>query len=110
MDKHISDLCDSLDCSVFSSDTLHDKESLKEFKTYLERWGREIKSIEKLLEENEKTCQVTEKICGEFQECGLPAVAKCKKGLKYNVCKEHSIYAMIAGWEPCEEELYKDDN
>lgn len=50
MDKYLDDLCDSLDASVFSGDKLHDIKSLGEFKFYLDRWNKEVKNIEKLIQ------------------------------------------------------------
>lgn len=45
-DKHVDDLIDSLDASVFTGDFLFDKSDREEFKMMLERWSKEVKSYE----------------------------------------------------------------
>lgn len=47
MDQYLERLCDELDASVFSGDGLHNLDAAKEFRKYLERWGRELDSIDK---------------------------------------------------------------
>ena len=55
-----------------------------------------------------KTCEVIEKFGKEFYDCGMPSIAKCKKGAKYYVCSDHAIFAMVVGWQP--EEINKHTN
>lgn len=39
-------LCDQIDASCFSGDSLYDEKNLQDFKYYVERWNRKIKEIE----------------------------------------------------------------
>lgn len=54
MDGYTEALCDELDATVFSGDSLHDADSIKQFKEFLGRWGREAEVIEKTLETAER--------------------------------------------------------
>lgn len=49
MGIYLDDLCDELDSSVFSGDSLHNKKALEEFQNYLKRWTREADRIEEML-------------------------------------------------------------
>jgi hypothetical protein len=38
--------CETLDSGLFTGDDFYNKDSLVEFKEYLERWNRRVKEIE----------------------------------------------------------------
>jgi len=46
MDKFIKDACEEIDATIFSSDCLHSTEAREEFRGYLQRWNRWLKSFE----------------------------------------------------------------
>lgn len=46
MDKDFVELCEKIDASCFSGDTLYNELMLQEFKWYVERWMRIIKEYE----------------------------------------------------------------
>jgi len=45
-------------------------------------------------------CQVTEKTAGKFYDCDIPTDYKCAEAPYWWVCKDHAIYATVAGWQP----------
>lgn len=49
INKHVDDLCDSLDASVFSGDFLFTRSDLIEFEAYLDRWKRRVEEHKEMV-------------------------------------------------------------
>jgi hypothetical protein len=47
----------TIDAAFFSGDAMHDKENLNRVKYFIERWQKEIKNIEKLIDEQPEVTQ-----------------------------------------------------
>lgn len=45
-------------------------------------------------------CEVTERFATESFPCGEPATTKASKPPHWYLCQEHTMYALIAGWDP----------
>lgn len=43
--------CEQIDSGFFSSDSFHDSKTIEDIKWYIQRWLREIESIEQMLKE-----------------------------------------------------------
>ena len=48
MTNWLMESCDKVDASVFSSDALVDEDNRKEFRKYLESWGKELNRFEEI--------------------------------------------------------------
>lgn len=46
IDKFFAEACDVMDSGVYTGDALHDEDTRKEFRTYLNRWERGLKEWE----------------------------------------------------------------
>lgn len=53
MDPMSLELCEELDAMLFTGDSLHSKEAIEEFESYLERWKNRVVEIRELVEEME---------------------------------------------------------
>ncbi len=53
MDGKLQEHCEYVDAAVFSGDSLHDEDTLKEFESYVDSWKREIQSFKDLLHKGE---------------------------------------------------------
>lgn len=54
MNEHEAEVCDDLDASIFTGDSFHDEEALRELEHYLARWTREAARIRQVLVERSK--------------------------------------------------------
>ena len=53
MSRYLEDLFDQIDASVFSGDSLYDKDEIERFEHFLKRWKKESEEIRRRIEENE---------------------------------------------------------
>ena len=63
--SNFEDMVDSVDAAIFTGDSIHNAETLGYFKVYLERWDREVKKVERMIE-----LEQTEKLkLGTLENC-----------------------------------------
>lgn len=53
MNKHVENACEEIDAAMFSGDSFLDEENRKGLIEYMERWTRELKSIDTMVNSEE---------------------------------------------------------
>lgn len=53
MRKYLEDACEQIDAAMFSGDAFLDEDHRKELTLYIERWQRELKSIDTMVNSEE---------------------------------------------------------
>ena len=94
MSEFIDD-CEKIDAAIFTGDHLHHSKNIKdlqEFKTYLERWGREIALAELYLKET---------YCGQCVICGTEVFFN---EFKDEISKKEFAISRI--WQTCQDKIF----
>ena len=58
--KYIEDACEEIDAAMFTGDAFYDEEHRKSLLDYMERWKKEIKRLDKLVNSEEYKREMSE--------------------------------------------------